>query len=112
MGNTKVWDKKAVQELIATNDKAVYRALLTVYANQTQAEQANHVTAASNNIGFTAFDAAVLTSFAQFLQKTGFLTPKQLAITRGKIKKYHRQLLDAIALKGFPVYKTKGGNYA
>jgi hypothetical protein len=36
---SRIWDKDAVQALIATNDKALSRALWHIYQRQTAAEQ-------------------------------------------------------------------------
>ncbi|CCG43226.1 hypothetical protein [Magnetospirillum molischianum] len=95
----KVWNKEAIQELLARNDEAVKRALLAVFRRQTAEEQTTERTRESNGVGFTGPDAEILTSFAKQLQTRGFLSPKQLAITRNKIKKYWRQLLDEIETK-------------
>ena len=47
-------------------------ALVRIFENQTDDEQASKETTHCNKIGFTACDARILTSFAQFYQKHGF----------------------------------------
>lgn len=107
MSTVEVWDREAVNRLLSSNDKAVTRAVLAVYRNQTESEKATKHTTESNSVGFTSVDAEILTNFAEFYQQTGFLTPKQLAIARNKMKKYWRQLLAEIERNGRPVsYKT------
>jgi hypothetical protein len=98
-----VWGKADVQDLIARSDLATARAVALVYANQTQAEQAAQTTRDSNGVGFTAVDAEFLTSAAQFYERRGFLTPKQLAVARNKVKKYWRQILDDMRRRGYEV---------
>lgn len=103
----KVWDKAAIQELVLTNDNAAVKALLVIYSHQTQSEQACENTTDSNGVGFTAFDAEILTSFAQFYQSAGFLTRKQMELLKKRIVKYWRQLLQAVEARGQEVsYKV------
>jgi hypothetical protein len=101
--NTQPWNKQRVQQLVTTNDKAAVRALLVIYHNQTPSEQAEGATVEDNGLGFTGADAEILTSFAKFYERTGFLTEKQLGILRSRIIKYWRQLLAAAEAKGRPV---------
>ena len=50
-------------------------------------------TVEDNGIGFNGVDGAILSSFAQQLNRTGSLSPKQLFIARAKMVKYAGQLL-------------------
>lgn len=97
--SSRVWDKKSVQELLARDDAAL-RALLVIYHRQTDAEQAVGATTDENGVGFTGPDAEILSSFAEFYKRTGFLSAKQLAILHRKIPKYWKQLLEAAKSKG------------
>ena len=94
MENT--WDKARLIRLLDTSDKAVWKAVHRIYQNQTDAEKAIGETTVYNGIGFSGADGGILSSFAQFYEKTGYLTMKQTAIARKKIKKYTRQLLECI----------------
>lgn len=105
MENT-ILDKTSIQTLLATNDKAVIRALLVIYDRQTEAEKAVGVTKEDNGIGFSGCDAEILSSFAEWYKSKGFLTPKQLAISKNKLKKYWRQLLQISESKGYTVSYT------
>lgn len=102
-----VWTRSKVQALISTNDKAVIRALLAVYAKQTEAEKQSDHTHCENGVGFSKFDAELLTSFAKQYNRAGFLSEKQMSIARRKMASYWRQLLDDIKAKGLPVCYTR-----
>lgn len=102
-----VWTKSKVQALIESNDKAAIRALLVVYANQTESEKSSHAAAEHNGIGFSQMDAEILTSFAQFYGRAGFLSAKQMTILRKKIVRYWKQVLTAIERNGLPVVYTR-----
>jgi hypothetical protein len=71
--------KAELVELLRTNDKAVARALIVLNTRQTLDEQASETTRYSNGRGFNAAHAKRGTGMAQFYQRTGFLTPRQLA---------------------------------
>lgn len=99
--STKTWDKESIQELLKSNDKAVARAVLAVYRFQTEAEKSTQTTRDSNGIGFSAFDAEILSDFAEKLKRGLTLSPRQLELARKKMLKYHRQLV-LIANKAVP----------
>lgn len=88
----RIWTEDEIKNLIQTNDKVLYGALKKIYAEQTSDEQATGETNHQNGVGFNGVDAPILSSFAEFLNRTGFLTPKQKAIARKKLVKYNRQL--------------------
>jgi hypothetical protein len=100
---TKQWNKASIQDLVRTNDRAAVKALLTVYRNQTDEEQAARVTRENNGVGFTGVDSGILSAFAEQVRDRGFLSPKQMAILRNKIVKYWRQLLAAAEMNGHSV---------
>ena len=93
--------KESIVELLATNDKAVGRALLVLLNNQTADEQSSSITKYNNGKGFKGCHANIGTSFAKYFQRTGTLTPKQLAYARGRMNifQYHRQLIEAAKAK-------------
>ena len=88
----RTWTEEEIKNLIQNNDTVLYNALLKLYNCQTMDERQLGETNVSNGIGFNGADAPILTSFAQFLKRTGFLTPKQKQLCRNKLKKYNRQL--------------------
>lgn len=88
----RIWTEDEIKNLIQTNDKVLYGALKKIYAEQTADEQASGETNHRNGVGFNGVDAPILSSFCEFLNRTGFLTPKQRAIARKKLVKYNKQL--------------------
>lgn len=99
--NSKVWDRDAVQALIATNDAALSKALWTIFQRQTPGEQSTLTTIARNGRGFNANDAETLSDIAKRLPRYDFnLTIRQRKLVRGRLKKYWRQLLEEIEAKG------------
>lgn len=88
----RTWTEEEMKDLIQTNDTVLYGALKKLYDCQTENEQCTKTTNVINGIGFNGVDAPILSSMAEFLKKTGFLTPKQKAIVRKKLIKYNRQL--------------------
>lgn len=88
----KVWAEEEIKHWIQTNDQALYGALKKLYACQTADEQRAGHTKEYNGVGFNGTDSRIMRSFAEFLLKTGFLTPKQKEIARKKMVKYTKQL--------------------
>lgn len=98
------WDKKRIQDLIATNDKAVERAVIRIWENQTADEQSQMTTNRDNGIGFTGADAEFLTKMAQWLFRSARpegkrFTYGQMKVVRPLMSKYWRQLRDVIITK-------------
>ena len=100
------WNRTKIANLLATNDKAVERALVVIFNNQELDEQALDSTHKANGIGFTAFDADIFSSFAKHILKGRSLSPKQLEVARKKdkfgnmkIAKYWKQLQAEIIRK-------------
>ena len=100
------WNRESITKLLLESDKAVERALLVLYANQTAEEQASKSTRHNNGKGFGQFDARIFSSFARWIQAGKHLSPRMLALCRKldkrgnvRIAKYHAQLIAAIAQK-------------
>ena len=89
---SRTWTSEEIKNLVQTNDKVLYGALRKLYECQTDDEKAEGSANHNNGAGFNGVDAPILTSFAEFLNRTGFLTPKQKVIARKKLGKYTRQL--------------------
>ncbi len=88
----RIWTEEEIKNYIQTNDTVLYGALKKLYDCQTADEQAAGYTNHYNGIGFNGVDSPILSSMAEFLKKTGFLTTKQKAIVRKKLVKYNKQL--------------------
>jgi hypothetical protein len=90
------WTKEKLLKLLEESDVAVWRGVYRIYQNQTEYEKAACETHEYNGVGFSGADGNILSSFAQFYEKNGYLSPKQTMLARKKIKKYTRQLLEYI----------------
>ncbi len=88
----RVWTQDEIKELIQTNDAVLYGALKKLYARQTEDERNCRETKENNGVGFNGCDSRFLSSTAEFLIKTGFLTDKQKFVVRKKLIKYTKQL--------------------
>lgn len=95
-----VWTKEKMHELLDSSTSAVARAVVAIWERQTTDEMAGGVTRHTNNIGFSKFDAEFLSDMALKIRmawgakRNWSPTPRQLAVTRNKIKRYHRQLCE------------------
>lgn len=87
-----------IRHALATNPKAVERAVLVVYANQTQDEKRDSDTKHNNLKGFNAADASRLSYYSRWINSGRSLTGNHLERARKVVGKYWRQLLVA-ALK-------------
>ena len=88
----RVWSEDEIKDLVQTNDTVLYGALKKLYDCQTTDEQRAGETRFHNGVGFNGADSKILSSMAEFLKKTGFLTPKQKILVRKKLVKYNKQL--------------------
>ena len=88
----KVWTKDEMKEILTKYDDQVCKAVVKIYECQTTEEQKSHETKQNNGVGFNGADAPIMSSFAEFYMKRGYLSPKQLVVARKKIMKYAGQL--------------------
>lgn len=98
--------KVDIVPLLNRSDKAVARALVVLFNNQTNTEQHSEQTINRNGEGFRPCHARVGTSMAQFYLRKGYLTPKQIAYWRktmacgnSRIAIYWKQLAIAAEAK-------------
>jgi len=95
------WTAEEIKGVLARTDKAaqefIGRAVYALFLRQTEGERVAGVTVEHNGRGFSGCDAEILSSFAKFWKKAGFLTPKQTALARKKLMKYGRQLAEIAA---------------
>ena len=99
--------KEAIVQLLATDDRALCRALVLLNERQTVDEQAIEATRYHNGKGFRPCHARMGTSMANFFVRRGYLSPKQLAYWRKpmadgnmKIGIYWKQLQEEAEKKG------------
>jgi len=94
--------REGINTLLMTNDRAVERALTVLYAKQTASERDAKATRENNSVGFSAIDAEIFSSFAQWVERGRSLTAGQLSVCRKvrkngfcKLNKYWKQLVAA-----------------
>ena len=88
----KIWTKIEIKAKLEADNVWLCRGLVAIFKKQTADEQRDGQTHEDNGIGFNGVDAEILTSFAMQYVERGFLTPKQITITRKKMLKYAGQL--------------------
>ena len=88
----------AVASAMFTMLLGMTKARARSFASQTAAEKQAEQTTDDNGVGFTGIDAEILSSFAKQYEARGWLTPKQMALLRKKMRKYWRQVLTACDL--------------
>jgi hypothetical protein len=93
------WTKAEIIGLVESNDRAVERAVLALYARQTDDEQTGGYTGHLNARGFNKADASYGSYCARWVKKGNHLTGKHLGRCRALVKKYHRQLVEEANLK-------------
>lgn len=98
--------REGIIALLATNDRAVERALVVLADRQTSDELAGKTTTKRNGRGFNQFDAPIFTDMALSVKRGRRLTPRQLALCRKenshgtpRIAKYAGQLLEEALAK-------------
>jgi len=77
---------------IDTEDEYSVGCLISLYRCQMAGELAYKTTIEKNGSGFSAYDTEILTSISEQFLRHGTISPKQLAFTKTKIKKYWKQL--------------------
>ena len=88
----RTWSEEEIKNLVQVNDKVLYGAIKRLYDEQTADEKVAGETKHHNGVGFNGADSKIMSSFAEFLNRTGFLTTKQKAVARKKMVKYTKQL--------------------
>lgn len=78
---------------LGNDDKWALRALQRIYDGQTQEELNEESTKELNGLGFTGFDAPILTSiYKSYLEHGKRLTPKQMNVVKKMMVKYAGQI--------------------
>lgn len=104
-----MYKKEEILNLLENNDKAVLRAVIRIYENQTLEEKNNKSTIDENGIGFSSVDAYFLSCMALKIKKGIRLSKEEFAITKNKIKKYSKQLTNIANEE--EAYRLKKLNY-
>lgn len=82
-----------LKDLLKTNDKALLRAIVLVYDNQTPEEKDKGESIENNCIGFSKIDAKEMGDIARKIKANKALTKEELAKARNKMLKYWKQLM-------------------
>jgi hypothetical protein len=92
---------ESIRALLASNDRAVGRALIVLRNRQTDDEQRSETTKYHNGRGFRPCHARMGTSMANFFERRQYLTEKQVNYWRARMRDgksrieiYARQLLE------------------
>lgn len=89
--NGQIWTVAKIKETIQNSDKAVTTCLVKIYEYQTEQEKNCTTTLDHNGVGFSGCDGQILSSICQFFLSKGYITPKQLELSRKKCLKYATQ---------------------
>ena len=82
-----------LKDLLKTNDKALLRAIILIYDNQTPEEKDKGESIEDNCIGFSKIDAKEMGDIARKIKANKALTKGELAKSRNKMQKYWKQLM-------------------
>lgn len=90
---TQVKRKEFIRTKLTTSKEWAIAALLKIYDFQTEEEQNAEATVEHNGVGFSGFDAEILSSFASQYLNRGSLSPRQMEILHKKMPRYWGQIL-------------------
>jgi hypothetical protein len=93
------WTKDSIKTLLLTNPRAVERAMLVLFARQTEDERVNQTTRHENARGFTAAHARKGSYYAKWVRSGRNLTGHHLDRARTMALHYTRQLLEEVEAK-------------
>ena len=93
------WTPANITILLQSSDKAVERAILAIYARQTDDEQSHQTTTHSNSRGFSAAHAKLGSYYAKWIISGKHLTGRHLVKARQISLHYVKQLADIAAEK-------------
>lgn len=82
-----------LKDLLKTNNKALLRAIVLIYDNQTPEEKDKGESIEDNCIGFSKIDAKEMGDIARKIKANKALTKRELAKSRNKMQKYWKQLM-------------------
>lgn len=88
------WTPETVDALLVNNPRAVERAIVALFARQTEDEKSSDSTRHSNSRGFNAADARKLSFIAKFLGEGKHLKTETCKRYVAIVRKYRAQLAD------------------
>lgn len=81
------------RQMLASRPAWALRGLVRIYERQTDIEKASQLTCVNNKVGFTGFDAEILSSIAEQYKSRGTVSPGQMVVLHKRMPKYAGQLL-------------------
>lgn len=90
----KIWTQDEIKKLLETRPDFVKRSLVKMYNRQIDLEKRTKQTRVYNGDGFNKPDGYKLSSFAEFYNRNGYLTNKQIYVVRKRLMKYSNQLTN------------------
>lgn len=90
--NQKQWESY-LKNLVKVNDKALLKAVIRIYDNQTDEEKNKGQSIEDNCIGFSKVDAYEMGQIAKKIKSGQPLTEGEIAKSRNKMQKYWKQLM-------------------
>jgi hypothetical protein len=91
--------ERRVRQAIENNDRAVERAIMVLYARQTEDERKERTTKHSNGRGFSGAHASIGTYWANWIRQGRQLSGLHLVRARAMAFHYVGQLLEEAQLK-------------
>ena len=104
--NQKQWEEY-LKNLLKTNNKALFKAIVLVYDSQTEEEKRTNESVEDNKIGFSKIDAKDLSAIARKIKREEILTKGEFAKSRNKMPKYWKQLM-IISKRNMQKQKARG----
>ena len=99
MGNWREFTKTSqwneyIRKLLLTNEKALCRAIMLIYDNQTKEEKVVGKSVSHNAIGFNRWDSEEMSAIARKLKRGERLLPNEIIHSKLVMPKYWKQLMD------------------
>ena len=85
--------RQELTALLISSDKALDRAIIRIWEQQTFTEQESGMAIIVDGVGFNKFDAPLMSKYARQLISTGTLTTYQRKKARSVMPKYWKQLM-------------------
>ena len=93
-GKTKKEYLANLKKVLSENKAYALHALVFVYNKQTADEQESMATKIDNGVGFSGFDAEIMTSLASQYIAKNYLSAKQMNLVYKKIPHYANQIFN------------------
>ncbi len=91
---SKVWTRPQIDAILKSNDRAVDRAMLVLYARQTEDEKSSEQTKHANGRGFAHWAARSGSYYARWVQSGKRLTGQHLVKARKIALRHSKQLVE------------------